>query len=49
MVAKLFNITEPDVAVFGKKDYQQLCIIRSMVRFQDHTEHIELSPPHQTL
>lgn len=32
VVSQLFNIVRPDVAVFGRKDYQQLAIVRRLVR-----------------
>lgn len=32
VVLKLFNITQPQMAVFGKKDYQQMMVLRNMTR-----------------
>ncbi|MFW5950803.1 MAG: pantoate--beta-alanine ligase [Gemmatimonadota bacterium] len=44
VVCKLFNMVQPDVAVFGRKDYQQATLIRQMVRALDFPVRVELGP-----
>lgn len=44
IVAKLFNIVLPDVAVFGAKDYQQAAIIQRMVRDLNFPVRVMVAP-----
>ena len=44
VVAKLLNIAEPDIALFGQKDYQQLLLIRRLVGDLDFPVEVEGVP-----
>ncbi|HLL84727.1 MAG TPA: pantoate--beta-alanine ligase [Longimicrobium sp.] len=44
VVAKLFGIFQPDVAVFGQKDLQQATLIRRMVEDLDFAVRVEVAP-----
>ena len=44
VVAKLFHIVEPDVAVFGRKDFQQAMLVKRLVKDLDFPVTIDVAP-----
>src|SRR5438045_9791376 len=44
VVAKLFHMVEPDVAVFGRKDFQQAMLVRRMVTDLDFGLELDIAP-----
>jgi pantoate--beta-alanine ligase len=44
IVSKLFNITRPDMAIFGMKDYQQAMVLKRMVRDLNYSIKIIVAP-----
>src|SRR3989441_1327176 len=44
VVAKLLHIVEPDVAVFGRKDFQQAMLVRRMAADLDFPLEVEIAP-----
>src|SRR5271156_570540 len=47
IVAKLFNIVLPEVAVFGQKDFQQAAVVQRMVRDLNFPVKIIVAPTHR--
>jgi pantoate--beta-alanine ligase len=44
VVAKLFNLVQPDVAVFGQKDLQQVTLVRALIRDLDFPIDLDVGP-----
>ena len=44
VVAKLFHLVEPDIAVFGRKDFQQAMLVRRMIQDVDFPIELDLAP-----